>query len=47
MKMFEMGIGVQRRTITWIRCGGGDMLCSVNGYTEKKGTGVEEDDYVV
>jgi len=24
MKMFEMVIGVQRRTITWIRCGGGE-----------------------
>jgi len=25
MKMFEMWIGLERRTITWIRCGGGRL----------------------
>jgi len=36
MKMFEMVIGVRRRTIKWIRCGG-DVVCGVDRYPEMKG----------
>jgi len=31
MKMFEMVIGVQRRTITWIRCGGERLRVVLGG----------------